>query len=115
MSATIYIEKKIVRRLVKDILNAGMGVRIDNGGEPSEMLHPADNEDAIMAELFATDEEQLYLHTIDQDEHREPQGWIKLVHGNDGTDVIGDYTTNLEQLVSGATKLAEQIERGEEC
>ena len=35
---------------------------------------------------------------------------MRLIYGNDGWDVVNDYTTNLEPLLAGATAEADRLE-----
>lgn len=46
-----------------------------------------------------------------QDDQVVSEGWVYVVMGNDGWDVISDYTTNLEPLMSGANRLAEKYSK----
>jgi len=39
-----------------------------------------------------------------------PSGWVYFVYGNDGWDVVSDYTTNLEAVLKGSGELAERLE-----
>ena len=36
-------------------------------------------------------------------------GWLHLVYGNDGNDVIADYTTNLEPQLQAVNAYAETL------
>lgn len=55
--------------------------------------------------MFATDEEYILVWftkpIADPDESTDnrPNAWVKLVYGNDGWDVICDYTINLETII----------------
>lgn len=37
-------------------------------------------------------------------------GWVRMIYGNDGWDVMADYTTNLEDVLTDANKLADKLE-----
>jgi hypothetical protein len=41
---------------------------------------------------------------------RRSFGWVRFIYGNDGWDVINDYTTNLEPVIAGVNALAEKME-----
>jgi hypothetical protein len=98
------MEKAIARRIIKDALAEGWSVRIDNGAE--EELPPASTDlRTIMAGLFLTDEDVLYFF---KDGVR--QGWVCLIYGNDGWDVVNDYTANLEAFMEGASSVADELE-----
>lgn len=76
--------------------------KIDNGDDTTKRL--ADR-DAILREMFATDDERLLLYRKGR-----AGGWVSLVYGNDGFDVISDYTTNLEGVLKPANELADRME-----
>jgi len=96
------IEKKIARKFVKVALANGYTISVDNGGDECELENSTDLR-KIMAAMFATDEEHLLLT---KDGKRV--GWVYFVYGNDGWDVIADYTTNLESLMPEVDKLADR-------
>ena len=99
------IERQIIQRIVKDALDAGFQITVDDGGDQPSVRRSAD-EAAIMAAVMLTDED--FLH---YSKPGEPlQGWVRLIYGNDGWDVVNDYTTNLEPLMAGATAEADSLE-----
>lgn len=99
------IERQIIERLVKDALAAGFQITVDDGGEGPSLSRSTDL-DAIMAAVMLTDDDRLY--------YSQPgnplQGWVRLIYGNDGWDVVNDYTTNLEPFMAGATAEADRLE-----
>lgn len=99
------IERRIIQRIVRDALDAGFQITVDDGGDESSVRRSTD-EAAIMATVMLTDEDFLYFS-----KPGEPlQGWVRLIYGNDGWDVVNDYTTNLEPLLAGAVAEAESLE-----
>ena len=99
------IERQIIERIVKDALDAGFQITVDDGGEEPSGRRSTDQA-AIMAAVMLTDEDFLYYS-----KPGEPlQGWVRLIYGNDGWDVVNDYTTNLEPLLAGATAEADNLE-----
>jgi hypothetical protein len=48
----------------------------------------------------------MYITPSDKDD-RDAHGWVRFVYGNDGWDVVSDYTTNLEPHMKNADKLAD--------
>lgn len=98
------IEKQIARKFLRIALAAGYAISLDNGGDEFEFKDSTDFS-FIVSEMFATDEEHLHLS---KDGKR--CGWVYFVYGNDGYDVICDYTTNLEYLMPDVSKLADKME-----
>jgi len=99
------IERQIIRRVVRDAVGAGFQITVDDGGDQPSVRRSTD-EATIMAAVMLTDEEFLYFS-----KPGEPlQGWVRLIYGNDGWDVVNDYTTNLEPLMAGAMAEADRLE-----
>jgi hypothetical protein len=99
------IERQIIERLVQDALAAGFQITVDDGGDEPSLKRSTDP-DAIMAAVMLTDEDRLYYSQPGQ----PIQGWVFLVYGNGGWDVVTDYTTNLEALLAGANAEADRLE-----
>lgn len=110
------IEKRIIQRLIKDVLASGkrISVSLERGFDIDEMLLGSTNPKAILAEVLAGDECLLFIQPPDgpttEDGQVVSDGWVYLVFGNDGFDVISDYTTNLSELLVGTNAFAERLE-----
>lgn len=103
----IKCERRIVYKVITDALAAGYMVSVDDG-EEVVLLNSVDKA-AILAAMFSTDEDRLILT------HSDPKikdGWVRFIYGNDGPDVMSDYTVNLEDVLKGANALADRL--GEE-
>jgi hypothetical protein len=96
------VERKIATAFIKSALEAGYMVSVDNGDSET---HRMSDVSSILKEMFLTDDEHLYLS-----KDGKGAGWVHLVYGNDGWDVISDYTTNLESLMGPANKIANYYE-----
>jgi hypothetical protein len=103
------VERKIARAFIREAIKQGYAINIDNGAGDTEngyeLPEPSRDAAAILKAMFATDDERLYLFKAGA---AEPCGWCWFVYGNDGWDVITDYTTNLEPLMGPANKLSEK-------
>lgn len=95
-------EYRIVHKLVGDLLAAGFVPFLRREGEGRIVITSNDVEP--MADLFACDEERLYVGRPGG-----PSGWVFLVYGNDGWDVIADYTTNLEEHLKAVNAFADEL------
>ncbi len=96
------VERKIAEALIQEALDAGYSISVNNGGDDDE-IDPSTKKDVILNAMFATDEEHLFFY----DEEGKRKGWVFLVYGNDGWDVISDYTTNLGHVMNEANKISE--------
>lgn len=81
-------EKKIVGKLVEAFLSSGYLLTVECDGYVDLKL--SDDKKKVMDALFAVDEAHLFVGDKDSGKHI---GWVFLVFGNDGYDVICDHTT----------------------
>jgi hypothetical protein len=111
------VERKIVGQFVKDALAAGyrLAVSLERGYDRDEMLIGSTNFDKIMEEAFAGDESHIFIQpkegpTTTAEGQCISEGWVFCVMGNDGWDVISDYSANelTEKLLAEANKVSEQ-------
>jgi hypothetical protein len=98
------MERAIVRRVVKDALKLGYALSVDDGGDEYTVTESRDGK-AVLAALMQTDEDHLILNR-----DGVQRGWVRFVYGNDGWDVICDYSVRVEDAVVGAEALAERLE-----
>jgi hypothetical protein len=57
--------------------------------------------------MFTVDEEKLLVRKTANS--RTFDGWVFFVYGNNGPDVINDYTTNLEPALVKTNALADRL------
>lgn len=100
------VERTIAARVVLDAIAAGYSLTVNNGGDKNE-ISPTQEADTVLRAMFATDDEHLFFSR-----DGKQAGFVYFVYGNDGTDVISDYTLCLENVVDGANCLSNQIEAG---
>lgn len=89
------IERQVLVPLVEDILAAGYAIAVWDGDNFA--IKASRDEETIFAAMASTDEDRLYLYEPGKDGAR--LGWIYLVYGNSGWDVVSDYTTNIPESV----------------
>ncbi|KGX18782.1 hypothetical protein [Burkholderia pseudomallei] len=99
----IEIEKQIVEKIVVDAVAAGFKLSVFDGEETA--ISKSTDKDKILAQLFACEVEYLRFWKFDV-----IVGTVTLVYGNDGWDVISDHHVCLEDVLKGATELANQLE-----
>ena len=99
------IEQTIARAVVDALLAAGFALGVYDGEDI--VIYHSTSKAAILKALFDTDEDYLYVYE-GTDLHR---GWVRFVYGNDGWDVISDYTVNLEQWIGEGTAVDKLIEK----
>jgi hypothetical protein len=97
------IERRIARRTIKEAIAAGYKLGVHNGEEL--VIRDSTNVPKILAEMFTTDEEHLFFYNAEG----KRVGWVFFVYGNDGWDVICDYTTNLEDVMERVQVLSDKL------
>ena len=109
-----FVEKINVKRCIGDLLKAGYSISVDDGEKTT--LRRSTDRKAIFAAMGTTDEDWLCVHKADQpiapgdNDTRNSFGWVRFIYGNDGWDVINDYTTNLEPVMATVNAFAEKME-----
>jgi hypothetical protein len=95
------LERRIARRIVKDAIAAGYTVGVNDSEETT--LERCGDVRTVMSKLCTTDEDWLLIY-----KDGKQIGWVRLIYGNDGWDVVNDYTVNLDPIMEGANKIADK-------
>ncbi len=88
LARRIRAEKRMCVALVNACIDRGFSVSVFDGEEWT-VKRSTDRERILMA-LFSTDQDLLKIH----DAAGQSAGWFELVYGNDGHDVVSDFTAN---------------------
>lgn len=101
------IERSIATTFVRSVLAAGYTMTVDYGDGESE---PLSTEKAALAAMFLGDDDRVYIYR-----GKHCIGWAWFVYGNDGWDVLSDYTVNLDdlKLMAETEKAIEKFENGD--
>jgi hypothetical protein len=103
----VKIEENIVRHIVADLLKAGFYLSVDDGGDEFAIKDSRD-EKAILDALMNTNEDLLYADAYETNVYGgSPYNWVRFVYGNDGWDVVNDYTGDLSGIIEPITDAAE--------
>lgn len=95
------IELQVVDALLKAARDAGYTFEIEDADEDDGDMSDAAQ---LKAALFNRDAAALLVFNGNR-----PQafGWIRLVFGNDGWDLVSDYSTNLEEFLGPVNAVAD--------
>ena len=88
LAKRIMTERRICTALIKQVLADGNALSVFDGEEWT--VKSSRDEKLIRAALFTTESDELVVRDVDNNR----LGWFQLTYGNDGYDVIGDYTAN---------------------
>jgi hypothetical protein len=97
----IEVEGKICRKLVQHALKSHFTVSVHDGED--WVVKSSSNLNAIMIELFATDSDTLVFRLPRGEGQKlgDKVGTVSLIYGNDGNDVISDWSsTDLETFTA---------------
>lgn len=103
----ISIETQIIKATIAALLAQNYLIAVDDGGEIA--LLKCTDADAILAAMRTTDEDYLLIHTPGSGQRRG--GWVRFVYGNDDTEVINDYTVNLEVAMAPVFTMIDEYEK----
>lgn len=113
------VEREIAEAVIKALLEAGFLLGVNDGEETT--IRWSRDAKAVLAKMFTTDEDRLLVYIdADQDDplnvEREtrPDYWVMFVYGNDGWDVISDYTVALEPYIGAGTTVEQVIKKYED-
>jgi hypothetical protein len=105
------IERAIIRRAVTDILTADdtRTISVHDGAAIAQQR--TRDISIIMAAIMSTGEDVLYVYHIPTvaDAGVARLGWLKLIYGNGGYDVMADHTINIGESLQGASELADTL------
>ena len=102
----IRIEGKIATKLVETLIAAGFKITVNDGDE--NVCVKSTDVNAIVNSMFTTDEEYLFAYN---DTHNNGVT-VYLVYGNDGYDVISDYSLKLSKFIEPVNKYIDDLESG---
>ena len=99
------MEADIAATFIQSVLQAGYVVSVWEGGDYA-IQHSSDAKDILDA-MFSTDSDVLRMY------RNTPTGYVCkasawFVYGNSGWDVLADYSTSLEPLLTEVNALSER-------
>jgi hypothetical protein len=95
------VEREIATAIVNILITEGFRILVDYG--ENDRLH---TRKSVLAAMFQGDEDRLFLY-----KNGKIVGWVYLVYGNSGWDVLSDYSVNLEKLIGDGTAVAKIIDK----
>lgn len=99
------MEVSIIRRTIRALAAAGYALTVDDGGEEDEQIR-SDDERKLLAAVMSVDTATLLAAT------KTKGTFVSFVMGNDGYDVIADYSTSLESVIADVLAYAERLADG---
>jgi len=101
------LERRIVTQVIESALAAGYQLSVDDGEEIT--VKRSIDKEKVLTAMFTTDEDRLWFHKPEDKGTVDARfGWVYFIYGNDGYDVVNDYTTNLEEVMKEANALADK-------
>jgi len=104
----ILVERRIAVCLVEELLEQGFSISVF--GSEDWTLKRSVNRDEILSAMSTTDDDQLRVRRVDGEKiGGYSTGWFHLVYGNDGPDVLSDYSTNMEPFMTKTNALIDKL------
>ena len=103
------VEKEISAAIVDALVKAGFELQIDNPDSVYNSRWMTDRTN-IIKHLYLTDDDRIYVRRTGKTA-KSVEGWVYLVYGNDGWDVLSDYTTNLEKYIGDGTPVQKIVDK----
>ena len=94
----INVERAIVIKTINALLKAGYCLQFDSMATEAMEHGPTRDKQILMDAAMEVDDERLYVYSDMPKDNPTFVGWVYFVYGNDGWDVISDYTTNLDHV-----------------
>ena len=104
----IRMEAAIGKCLVKSLLEAGFALADGQADDDAPEAKPTTSFAAVMRWMGECDEDRVLVYRTKTDER--PIGWVYLIYGNSGWDVVNDYTTNIADQMKQANELANRLD-----
>lgn len=100
------VEKLIAAYVADRLVNADFELALDDGEETGERTTKVERVVSAMGEV---EDERLLVYVIGQP---EPFAWVRFIYGNgnSGLDVVCDYTTNIEHVMSRVSGYVDGME-----
>jgi hypothetical protein len=98
------IEFAIARQVIRDLLAGGYHISLYDGLDIVVSSSTVCTD--ILNAMFSGDEETLLVYSPEGDCRT-----VQFVYGNDGYDVVCDYSVSLEKTLKNSRKLADQLEK----
>ena len=103
-------ERAIVRTAILSLLDQGCQIAVNDGA--AVVLKRSGNAEAVIEAALETETGEALLIVFAKNAPKgERCGWLHFVYGNDGWDVLSDYTTNLEPALAPVTTVANEWEK----
>ena len=99
------LERRIARETVTAAIRAGYAVSVHDG--EAYAIKRSTNASDIIAAMFSTDQDTLVI----RDASGARLGMVWFVYGNDGFDVIADYSVSLEAFLTPVHEIARKLEK----
>lgn len=102
----IATERRILRAVIMDLRAAGFALSTEDQDTGETIDFAGQSVKKIMDEMTACDDGRLYATRADFQKTQ----WVYFVYGNDGWDVISDYSVPLEPFLKRADAISDKAQ-----
>lgn len=109
LTIRLKMERAIVKQVIASLIDAEYEVQAFYDLSGDDVASPVTSDkDIAINNMFETNEASLQVFSKGIN-----IGWVQFVYGNDGYDVIHDYTTNLDTALQAALDICDKLENGQ--
>jgi len=101
-----HAEYAVISAFVKAALYAGHTLGVFDGEEV--VLEHSKSYKKVMAAIMSTDDDYIFVYPVGATSGPRI-GWVRCIYGNDGPDVISDYSVGLEYLMGKANEVSDRL------
>ena len=91
----VSVEEQVMKAVINSLLEAGYALGVNDGEE--ETVTNSRDPDEVFAAMKTTDQDYLLARKPTASDAQS--GWVRFIYGNEGHEVVNDYTTNLEPVM----------------
>ncbi len=102
------LDRRVARRTIKTLLEAGYALGVNDGEETT--LERCRTAKTVFDAMFSTDEDYLLVYKKNDAGRFHRCGWVRFIYGEYGWDVINDYTMNLDEVLKPVHAYTDKLE-----
>ena len=105
------VEAAITKLVIQLLIDQSYKLSVHDGDDEGKITN---DKQSLFEDCMGLDEAHLYVYPPSAVKKKGADakaiGWVYLVYGNDGYDLISDYTTNLDDALKAAFTFAESFD-----
>lgn len=97
------VERQVIDKLLDEAIKHNLSFRLFDG--EAWATEKTNDKQVILGAVMSVDDETLYFF----DAEGKKAGWVRLIYGNDGWDVIADNSQKIDYILPPVTEFANEL------